>query len=557
MKTLTVSVFLSFCIVSLSLPAASLGQGKFNSSKRDRSDQVTELTSVPAPETSSGIVISQAYGGGGGSTGTYLFDYVELKNASTSPKSLLGLSLYYGSTGGNFASTATNAFALPNVMIPPGKYFLVQTSATGSAGSAFPVSPDAITTNLSMSGTSGKVALVAGLPINTCGGTGAGQSLCPLPNPYIVDLVSWGTASNAEGGAATNGGVAITSTQGNVRKNGGCTDTDNNNADFDIITAPVPRNSSTSAALCGLVTNTRTPNDFDGDGRTDYVVLRDNNGASPGGLVDWYIQMNSNGWMYRTEWGIYDPNTEDLAPADYDGDGKTDIAVYRRGATFSTFYIILSADNVLWTDQLGLTNDDPAPADYNGDGKADLGVYRNNQNGTSGFHYRPNFFSDYLTISMTGSGSKVFGDFDGDGSADCAVFGNNGSGGGRFYIKFAGGPSTTIDLGNSTDLAVPGDYDGDGKTDAAVIQNVGGIWQWTYKRSIDGANVVDTWGIAASDLPTPGDYNGDGKWDYAIWRPGAQGEFFVMTPVTRSIFTRQWGIAGDFPLANGTHVGNN
>jgi hypothetical protein len=555
MKIRSASSFLAFCTVSLIFTHALFGQGKFNSHDRERPADSEAL--APVPETSSGNVIRQAYGGGGGASGTYLFDYVELKNMSSSPKWLGGMSLYYGAQNGNFASTSINAFALPNVMLAPGKYFLVQTSTTGTGGTAFPVTPDATTTNLSMSGTNGKVALVAGLTTNTCGGTGTGQVLCPLPNPYIVDSVSWGAASNAEGGAATNGGSALTATQGNVRKNNGCTDTDNNNADFDVISAPVPRNSSTAAALCGLATNTRTPNDFDGDGRTDYVVLRDSNGATAGGFINWYIQMNSNSWMYRIEWGNYDPNTEDLAPADYDGDGKTDIAVYRRGATLSTFYIILSANNVLWKDQLGRTADDPAPADYNGDGKADLGVYRNHQNGTSSFYYRPNFFSNFVTLPLNASGSKVFGDFDGDGAADLAVFGDNGSGGGRFSIKFAGGTSTTIDLGNATDLAVPGDYDGDGKTDAAVIQNVGGTWQWTYKRSIDGANVVDTWGVASTDMPTPGDYNGDGKWDYAIWRPDVQGVFFVMTPVTHLIFTRPWGTNGDFPLANGTHVGNN
>ena len=85
-----------------------------------------------------------------------------------------------------------------------------------------------MTTNLSMSGTNGKVALVtaAFLP-NTCGGS---ATPCTLPNAGIIDLVAWGTANNAEGGAATNAGASLTSVQGNVRKNGGCTETDNNNS---------------------------------------------------------------------------------------------------------------------------------------------------------------------------------------------------------------------------------------------------------------------------------------------------------------------------------------
>jgi hypothetical protein len=256
---------------------------------------------------------------------------------------------------------------------------------------------------MNMAAGSGKVALVAGLPTNVCGAT---ATPCALPNYQIIDIASYGASNNAEGGATINNGVAITNAQGGVRKVSGCQDTDNNTGDFDVISGPVPHNSSSAASTCGITTVSRTPNDFDGDGRTDYVVLRDSNGATAGGFVDWYIQMNSNAWMYQIQWGIYDPNTEDLAPADYDGDGKTDIAVYRRGA-LSNFYIILSSNYVLWTDQLGLQNDDPVPADYNGDGRADLGVYRNNQNGTSGFHYRPNFFSDYQTLNLSASGSPV------------------------------------------------------------------------------------------------------------------------------------------------------
>jgi hypothetical protein len=503
-----------------------------------------------------GIVIAQVYGGGGATSGTptYTKDYVELKNTSSSPKSLNGYSIYYGSATGQFASSAGNAFALPNVMLQPGRSFLVTAGTVGTVGATIPVTADADAATLNMAAGSGKVALVAGLPTNLCGAT---ATPCALPNYQIVDIASYGASNNGEGGTTINNGIAITNAQGGVRKNSECQDTDNNNNDFDVVSAPVPRNSSSPILLCGFPTNTRTPNDYDGDGRTDYVVLRDSNGASPGGFVDWYIQMNSNAWMYQIQWGNYDPNTEDLAAADYDGDGKTDVAVYRRGATLSTFYIILSATNTLWTDQLGLTADDPRPGDYNGDGRADLAVDRNNGNGTSSWFYRPNFFSDYQTLNLSASGSGLPGDYDGDGVTDPATFHPNG-GNGQFTVRLSStGGTSNIDLGTSTDMAAPGDYDGDGKTDACVIQNVGGFWQWTYKRSIDGVNVVDTWGIAPTDMPTPGDYNGDGKWDYGVWRPTAQGEFLIMTPGSRMIFGRLWGLNGDFPLANATNVGNN
>jgi len=199
---------------------------------------------VPAVlASSSGVVISQVYGAGGNAGAAYNADYVELFNAGSSAVSLSGWSVQYASAAGsgNFNPTPLTG------TIQPGQYYLVRMKSVPATpvGAALPTPDAPSTVNIDMSGTAGKVILANVAASIGCNG---GSSACsPAQQAQIVDLVGWGTANYFEG---TVGPGTVTANPALLRKNAGCTDTDNNAGDF-AIGAPVPRNSASPLNSCG------------------------------------------------------------------------------------------------------------------------------------------------------------------------------------------------------------------------------------------------------------------------------------------------------------------
>lgn len=216
--------------------------------------QLVLVTVFGQTTVSTGVVISQVYGGGGNAGAPYTNDFIELFNRGTTPISLEGWSLQYASaTGtGNFGATISQRTELRGTLAP-GQYLLVQ-EAGGATGTALPA-PDIIDdTAISLSATAGKVALVNTTESLGCNG---GSTPCsPAQLASIIDLVGYGNANFFEGAGAAPTASNTTSVS---RLSGGCIETNNNIADF-ALTSPTPRNSNSPANQCGAdPTPTPTP----------------------------------------------------------------------------------------------------------------------------------------------------------------------------------------------------------------------------------------------------------------------------------------------------------
>lgn len=113
--------------------------------------------------------------------------------------------------------------------------------------------------------------------------------------------------------------------------------------------------------------------DFDGDRINDFGVVRPNDVSTGNTANRWYVlQSNFNyGFFVSVPFGA---KTDRLVPGDYDGDAKTDIAVWRPGD--GMWYYIRSTTFTPTSFQFGASGDIPQPADYDGDKIMDFAVFR-------------------------------------------------------------------------------------------------------------------------------------------------------------------------------------
>ena len=264
--------------------------------------------------------------------------------------------------------------------------------------------------------------------------------------------------------------------------------------------------------------------DFDGDGRTDISIFR----PAPG---EWWINRSLTAQTVAAQFGL---SSDIITPGDFTGDGRTDIAFFRPSNGF--WFILRSEDGSFFSFPFGTSGDIPVPADYDGDGRADPAIFRPSVS----TWYIPRSSDNGTTITSFGtSGDKpVPADYDGDGLTDIAIF--RPSDGSWWFVRSSDGTFRVHQFGVGTDKPVPGDWTGDGKADIAIFRPSTNVWY--VQRSENLSFFSFNWG-AGGDIPAPGDYDGNGIMDATVFRPSTL-TWYSSTQTQGAVFTT-FGATGD------------
>ena len=266
--------------------------------------------------------------------------------------------------------------------------------------------------------------------------------------------------------------------------------------------------------------------DFNGDGKADIAISANNDnltleilvGDGAGNLTPGFTRTFGD-FLAGLAWG------------DFNGDGIPDLAVtLERYPTASLNILLGNGDG---TFQSPITHPLPvipfaeATGDFNGDGKLDIVTTSPDAGLTVLLGQGDGTFqtgNTYLTSSQNGSGQQasyvLTADFNGDGKADLAILDANGLG-----ILLGAGDGTfqppvrTAGLVLETPFAV-GDLNGDGKADLATGSGnvLLGNGDGTFQRPMNYAGALP---LNSGSFVVLADVNGDGITDIAVGDGGS------------------------------------
>jgi hypothetical protein len=233
------------------------------------------------------------------------------------------------------------------------------------------------------------------------------------------------------------------------------------------------------------------PADYNGDGKADIGIFRPSDGT-------WHISTTRT--ATTTTAATYGQAGDIPVPAAYNGGKTAMIAVWR--PSNGTWYVRGNA-----TVQYGQNGDIPVPGDYNGDGKVDLAVFRPSN---CTFYVR-GISTSAIASPCVGATPVTFVPSIGLKFPPYVAVNTNGT----LMWRTPTDKNAGIPFGLGGDIPTPGDWQLASSHNFAVWRPSNGTWYVS-----NGQSIIATvqWGQKA-DIPVAADYNGDGKADYAVWRP--------------------------------------
>jgi hypothetical protein len=287
--------------------------------------------------------------------------------------------------------------------------------------------------------------------------------------------------------------------------------------------------------IYGLPSFTRSiaTDDFDGDSNPDVIVI---NSSDPG-ILSLFLGNGTGAFPSRA--GFSDPkgrSPKAIATGDFDSDGRPNIVIANGISTQGNASVYLNHGLLFdreirlhWTNPLSANTEAVAVADFNADGKLDVVVTIANFDAVGvALGDGTGNFSNFKSFNSGGSfpSKVVTRDFNGDGKIDLAVA-NLTSGGDNVSILLGDGAGnfgtpTSYAAGPSPSFIATGDFNSDNKIDLAVVPS--GSAQYISILFGDGSGAFSAPSNIALSGATPGniavaDFNGDGKSDLAVGRP--------------------------------------